>query len=97
MYNPIMAIPYILTPMITMVLVWVGYAIGFFKPGYVTILSLMPLGVGEFLTSMAWQNIFIPVVGIIVGLIVYYPFFRAYDNQLAAKEAAAKASETAQA
>jgi PTS system cellobiose-specific IIC component len=97
MYNPIMAIPYILTPMITMVLVWVGYAIGFFKPGYVTILSLMPLGVGEFLTSMAWQNIFIPVVGIIVGLIVYYPFFRAYDNQLTAKEAAAKASETAQA
>ena len=95
MYNPIMAIPYILTPLITMLILWLGYAIGFFQPAYVIILSLMPLFVGEFLGSMAWQNLFIPIVGIVVGLIVYYPFFKLYDKQLVEKEAVAEAEKTA--
>ena len=95
MYNPIMAIPYILTPLITMLVLWLGYAIGFFKPGYVLIMSLLPLFMGEFLGSMAWQNLFIPIVGIVVGLIVYYPFFKVYDKQLVEKEAAAKTEENA--
>lgn len=93
MYNPIMAIPYILTPLITMLIVWGGYAIGFFKPAYVLIMSLLPLFMGEFLGSMAWQNLFIPIVGIVVGLIVYYPFFKIYDKQLVEKEAAAEAAK----
>ena len=93
MYNPIMAIPYILTPLITMLLVYIGYAIGFFKPAYVLIMSLLPLFMGEFLGSMAWQNLFIPIVGIVVGLIVYYPFFKIYDKQLVEKEAAAEAAK----
>ena len=93
MYNPIMAIPYILTPLITMLILWGGYAIGFFKPAYVLIMSLLPLFMGEFLGSMAWQNLFIPIVGIVVGLIVYYPFFKIYDKQLVEKEAAAEAAK----
>ncbi len=93
MYNPIMAIPYILTPLITMLILWGGYAIGFFKPAYVMIMSLLPLFMGEFLGSMAWQNLFIPVVGIVVGLVVYYPFFKIYDKQLVEKEAAAEAAK----
>jgi cellobiose PTS system EIIC component len=91
MYNPILAIPYILTPLITIVLVWIGYSIDFFQPPYVLIVSMMPIGVGEFLRTMAWQNVLIPVVGIVTGLILYYPFVKIYDKQLVEKEAAAKA------
>jgi PTS system cellobiose-specific IIC component len=93
MYNPLMAIPYILVPLVTMLLVWVGYAIGFFQPSYINLMTLMPLFVGEFLTSLAWQNLFIPIVGLVVGLLIYYPFFRVYDKQLVEQEAAAKAAE----
>ncbi|MDR1532276.1 MAG: PTS transporter subunit EIIC [Clostridiales bacterium] len=93
MYNPILAVPYILTPLITMLILWLGYLVGFFKPSYVTILSLMPMGVGEFLGAMAWQNIFIPVVGIVVGYFVFAPFLNAYDKELYAKEQALKAGD----
>lgn len=92
MYNPVLAIPYILTPIATMLVVWGGYAIGFFQPAYVTIMSLMPLGVGEFFSSLAWQNIFIPVIGIILGVLIYFPFLKLYEWQLVEKEANAKAS-----
>ncbi|MDO4543167.1 MAG: PTS transporter subunit EIIC [Clostridia bacterium] len=95
MYNPIMAIPYILTPVITMLLVWVGYLIGFFKPAYILMMTLMPMGVGEFLGSLAWQNLFIPVIGIVVGFFVFGPFFKVYDKQLVEKEAAEKEAQQA--
>ncbi|MEA5050116.1 MAG: PTS transporter subunit EIIC [Oscillospiraceae bacterium] len=97
MYNPVLSIPYILTPMITMLFVWLGYVIGFFKPGYITTGSLMPIGVNEFLSALAWQNIFIPVIGIVVGLLVYAPFLKAYEKQLIEKEQAAEADEAAKA
>lgn len=97
MYNPILAIPYILNPALLVLIVWGGYAVHFFQPGYVTIMSVMPIGVGEFLTSMAWQNIFIPVVAFVVGFLLYLPFFKVYEKQLIAKEAAAKEAEAAEA
>lgn len=90
MYNPIMAIPYIINPILTALVLWLGYSVGFFKPGYIAIMSVMPLGVGEFLGALAWQNLFIPVTGIVVSGLCYYPFFKVYEKQLAEKEAAAK-------
>lgn len=93
MYNPIMAIPFILTPLLTLFFMWIGYAIGFFKPGYVVLLTAMPIGVSEFLTSMAWQNLLIPVMAFVVGFILYRPFFKVYEKQLVAKEAAVSQME----
>lgn len=91
MYNPILAIPYIFGTVLSGFAVWVGYAVGFFQPGYIMMMSVMPLGVSEFLSSLAWQNIFIPVVGIVVSGLCYFPFFKAYEKQLVEKETAAAA------
>jgi len=95
MYNPILAIPYILNVLVSILVVWLGYAIGFFQPAYITIGSLMPVMVGEFLSSMAWQNLLIPVVVFAVSFIIYLPFFKIYERQLIQKEAAEEVAETA--
>ena len=88
MYNPILAIPYIISPMIALLLVWGGYAVGFFKPAYVLIMTVMPIGIAELFGSMAWQNLFIPVITFFVGYVVFRPFFKIYEKQLVKKEAA---------
>ena len=88
MYNPILAIPYIFGTVLTALVVWLGYVIGFFQPAYIMLMTAMPLGVGEFLGSLAWQNILIPVVGIVVNGLCYFPFFKAYEKQLVEKETA---------
>lgn len=97
MYNPVLAIPYILAPIVTMFVLWLGYAIGFFQPQYILIMSLMPLGVGEFFGTLAWQNILIPIVGLLIGFLIYLPFFRTYERQLIVKEKVAKAEVQADA
>jgi PTS system cellobiose-specific IIC component len=89
MLNPILAIPFMLVPAITAILVWIGYSIGFFVPPHIFMFSVMPIGFMEFFSSLAWQNIFIPVIGLVVGLIVYYPFLKVYEKQLLENEAKA--------
>ena len=93
MYNPILIIPFIVSPIIELLVLWGGYGIGFFKPAYVSIMVSLPIGVTEFLSSMSWHNIFIPVVTFIIGYIIFFPFFKIYERQLVAKEAAAKEAE----
>ena len=91
MYNPILAIPYILTPIVGMALMYIGFMTGFLKPSYILIMSLMPMGVGEFLGTMSWTNALFPFLMIPVSMLINYPFYKAYEHQLVDKEAAARA------
>lgn len=97
MYNPILCIPYILNVIVVMALSLLMYKIGFLKPGFVPIMTLMPMGFGSFLSTLRWQNAIWDYICIIPAGLVWYPFFKVYDNQLYKKEQEAKAAEEAQA
>lgn len=90
MYNPIICIPFILNAVITTALVYVGFLVGFFQPPHILIMTALPIFFTEFLTSLAWQNLFIPVIGFIVGFICYAPFVKIYDKQCLENEKAAE-------
>ena len=90
MYNPIMCIPFILIPVITMIICYFGYMIGFFKPAYISITANLPVGFAQYLTTLSWTNIFIPVIAFAVAFACYWPFFKVYEKELVAKEAQAK-------
>lgn len=87
MYNPVIAIPFILNTALTTIVVALGFVSGFFRPPHVLIMTALPIGVNEFLSSMALQNLLIPVVGFVVGYLCYAPFVKMYDKQCLAKEA----------
>ena len=90
MYNPIMCIPFILNPVITMIICYFGYMIGFFKPAYISITANLPVGFAQYLTTLSWTNIFIPVIAFAVAFACYWPFFNVYEKELVATEAQAK-------
>ena len=94
MYNPIIAIPFILNVLITMAIVLVGYLVGFFQPPYIFLLTTLPIFMGSFLNSMAWQNLFITVIAFVVGYLVYAPFVKMYDKQCLEQEQAMAADDT---
>ncbi|MCF0114546.1 MAG: PTS sugar transporter subunit IIC [Erysipelotrichaceae bacterium] len=90
MYNPILAIPYITAMLVAMLCTLIGYKIGFLAPGHVYVGALMPMGFAQFLSTFRWQNALWDYLMLIPCGLVWYPFFKMYDNQLAAQEAAAK-------
>jgi PTS system cellobiose-specific IIC component len=87
MYNPILAIPFILSPVINMVILYFAYQVNFIKPPFILIMSLMPIGVGEFLSTLNFTNALLPFLLIPVSILTYYPFFKAYEKQLVTREA----------
>lgn len=86
MFNPILAIPYILSPLILSGLTLLAYSVGFIRPSYILILTLMPIGVSSFLGSMYIGNLIFDFLMIPVCMLIYYPFYKIYERQLLAQE-----------
>ena len=95
MYNPIMAIPYLLNCMVPMILGHIAYSLKWIIPSFIAVGSVMPIGVAEFLGTLNIGNSLFSIAMIFVTAAIYYPFFKVYDNQLYAKEQAEKAEEEA--
>ncbi len=95
--NPILDIPFVLNGVVSALIVWFGYSVGFFVPPHIMIMSVLPVGLGDFLGSLAWQNLLIPVVSFVVGYLMYAPFVRMYDKQCLAEEADRSEEKTVQA
>lgn len=88
MYNPVLAIPFVLNPIISMAICYVGYLVGFFKPAYISITATLPIGAAQYLTTLSPANILIPVVAFVVAFLCYLPFFKVYEKGLIEQEAA---------
>ena len=92
MYNPILCIPYVLNPLVIMVLYIIGYETGIIIPAWISINALMPMGFGAYFGTLNIMNAVWVYLMLIPAGLIWYPFFKVYDNQLAKQEAEAKAA-----
>ena len=95
MYNPILCIPYVLNPLVVMVLYIIGYETGIIIPAWISISTLMPMGFGAYFGTLNIMNAVWVYLMLIPVALIWFPFFKIYDNQLAKKEAEAEAAEAA--
>ena len=95
MYNPVLCIPYVLNIPIVMLCTYLAYKFGFLQPAWISISALLPMGFGQYLSTLRWQNAIWDYLMLIPSAIVWYPFFKIYEKQLIAKEAAALLEEEA--
>ena len=86
MYNPILAIPYILSVPINMLLVLIGYKVGFLTPGWIPVFALLPMGFSSYFSTLSIKNAIFDYLLIIPSLLIYYPFFKVYERQLVKEE-----------
>lgn len=93
MYNPILCIPYVLNPLVIMVLYIIGYESGIIIPAWISINTLMPMGFGAYFGTLNIMNAVWVYLMLIPAGLIWFPFFKIYDNQLAKKEAEAEAAE----
>lgn len=95
MYNPILCIPYVLNIPVVMLFWYFGYMSGLIIPGWISMSALLPMGFASYLTTLNPLNAVWDYLSLIPAGIVWYPFFKAYDKQLYAKEQEALAAEQA--
>jgi PTS system cellobiose-specific IIC component len=92
-YNPILAIPFFLAPISGAVLAFLAINWGIVNPMVAEYPWPTPMFIGAFIgTGADWRAIPLVAVILLLQAVIYYPFFKQYDKQLVAEEAANAAS-----
>lgn len=95
-FNAYLLIPFVLSTTITSFLTYLLTQVGFFAKFYVGLPWFTPppiLAVGD--SGGAWVNLLIIVMGLAIGILIYWPFFKAYEKKELEKEALAEAEAEA--
>ncbi|MGT2784848.1 PTS cellobiose transporter subunit IIC [Streptococcus merionis] len=85
-YNPSLAIPFILAPMTSATIYYFVNAMGLIRPVIAQVPWPTPLGIGAFLGTADIKAVPVAFVTALAAFLVYYPFIRAYDKKLYAEE-----------
>lgn len=86
--NPILAIPFVLMPCISIGLGYFVQWAGIVSMGYIIDPSFTPFFAQGFLSALDWRNIIFMFVLVGISVLVYYPFFKVYEKSLMEKEGA---------
>ncbi|GBU10596.1 PTS system cellobiose-specific IIC component [Erysipelotrichaceae bacterium] len=85
-FNPILAIPFLLMPVISVGLGYFVQVVGLVRPGYIVDPSFTPFFAQAYLSALDWRNIVFVCILVGLSVIVYFPFFKILEKQLVAKE-----------
>jgi len=85
--NPILAIPFVLMPCISIYLGYLVQSLGWVSCGYIIDPSFTPFFAQGFLSALDMRNVIFMFVLIGISILVYYPFFKVYEKSIADKEA----------
>ncbi|MGM0217944.1 PTS system, cellobiose-specific IIC component [Enterococcus sp. AZ126] len=85
--NPILIIPFILTPMVTGTIAWFATQFGLVNRVIFTAPWTLPGPIGAYLaTGGDWRAAVLNILLIIISVFIYYPFVKIYDNNELEKE-----------
>lgn len=85
-FNPILAIPFIITPIVTVTLTYFAQVFGFITPGYMIDPSFTPFFVQAYLSSMDFKNVIFVFALAAISVAIYYPFFKVYEKNMLRQE-----------
>ncbi|WP_373600735.1 PTS sugar transporter subunit IIC [Paraclostridium bifermentans] len=85
-FNPILAIPFILTPIISVSLTYFAQKIGVITCGYIVDPSFTPFFAQAYLSSMDIRNVVFTFMLVLISIFMYYPFFKIYERNMLRKE-----------
>lgn len=81
--NPMLIIPFIIVPVVNTVIAWVCISIGIISPLVANAPWTLPGPIGAFLaTGNDYRASILSIFLIILSTLIYYPFFKMYDNKL---------------
>lgn len=87
--NPILMIPFVVTPMVSASIAWFFTSIGWVGRVVAIAPWTLPGPIGAYLaTGGDWRGAALNVFLILLSVVIYYPFFKMYDNKLKAEESA---------
>lgn len=86
-YNPYLMIPFLINPLVTSSLTYFAIKIGLVGTVKSAIAWILPVGIGAWLgTNGSFAAVLLAFVNLAVSVVIYYPFFKLYDQKLLKEE-----------
>lgn len=79
-FNPILAVPYILIPSLSVIAGYYGQVLGFITPGYIADPSFIPFFIQGWMSGQDYRNVIFMILLVVVSAVLYYPFFKVYEK-----------------
>lgn len=80
--NPILAIPFLFMPIISLSLTYLAQKIDLISMGYIVDPSFAPFFVQGYLSSMDIRNLIFTLIIALLSVVVYYPFFKIHEKHM---------------
>ncbi|MGL5713544.1 MAG: PTS sugar transporter subunit IIC [Paraclostridium sp.] len=85
-FNPILAIPFMITPIVSVALTYFAQKVGLITCGYIVDPSFTPFFAQAYLSSMDIMNVVFVFALVAISAVIYYPFFKVYEKNMIKKE-----------
>ena len=90
LFNPILMIPFICGSLVVAILYWLVCTAGLVTAPYLLISGTYPIFLSIFICCLDWRVLVFVALMIPLTMVIWYPFFKTYDNQLYRQEQAEK-------
>ncbi len=84
--NPTLVIPFMLAPTANIILGWLCTSLGLVNKSYIFLTSTTPAPIGAFVATVDWRAIILVLVMFVIDWVIYWPFFKRYENTCVAQE-----------
>ena len=85
--NPILAIPFVISPVVTTTITYIAMKFDFVAKVSVVTPFAIPAPIKAYLsTNGDWRAIILVLINFAVYFAIYYPFVKAYDKKMYAEE-----------
>lgn len=92
--NPMLIIPFIIAPIVNAIIAYFLTAAGLVSAVVASSPWTLPGPIGAFLAcGNDWRAALLTIALVVLDIVIYYPFFRMYDNNLLADEQSSEATE----
>ncbi|GGI65819.1 permease IIC component [Enterococcus alcedinis] len=85
-FNPILAFPFLVAPVINLLLTYFAQKLGMIGLGFIIDPSFTPFVAQAYLSSMDWRNVVFTIFLIFTSAVIYYPFFKVMEKNRLAEE-----------
>lgn len=85
-FNPILGIPFVITPIVTCVLTYAAQAVGLLGVSHVTDPSFAPFFVQLYFSTLDIRSIIFSILLVCISIFIYSPFFNAYEENMLKEE-----------
>jgi cellobiose PTS system EIIC component len=85
--NPILAIPFIMSPVVIAIISYAATAVGLVAKVSVIAPWTLPAPIGAFMATRGdWRAAVLVIINIFITLAIYYPFFKVYEKKMIIEE-----------